>query len=197
MKTEVKELKFNDQNVTIIPEGYKWCENCEALTPYIKKKNSFGGYYCCVCNNYKTGILECPNCGAEEHEDLCEGMTIIKHYSGCHFKREEDSFYSYAEQIFNQFKIDYLKRCPNRSSYQLPRDKKWYDLNRKLKKQLNEHNKKWQCGCPRYIIYRNINQIFLDGHYYPSMDYTNAYHWKYKVRCNKCGFVYENDADNC
>lgn len=194
----MKQIRFNKlTGHTIIPDGYKWCEGCEALTPY-HKKDRWGSYRCQVCDDFSTGMIECPNCGCEENEDCCESHIVTKHHDGCHQKREEDSngyesLYSYADALFREFKSDFMIKspAPDRGSYCLPDDQEWYDKNRALNKLLSNYKKDTECNCPQFLIYQNINQIVTHSGSGFNGDYTE-YWWEYKARCRICGLIYEN-----
>ncbi len=196
----MKQITFNKKGHTIIPDGYKWCEACEALTPYYKK-DRWGSYRCQVCDNFSTGMIECPNCGCEENEDCCESHVVTKHHDGCHQKREESEngllLYSHAEDIFREFKSEFMWKspAPDRGSYCLPRDDEWYDENKFLHKKLKDYEERTKCECPKFTIYSVINQIVIDSGSGFNGDYTD-YWWRYKVRCRVCGFIYENSGSS-
>lgn len=187
------QIKFNDLGQTIIPDGYKWCEACEALTPYRKGKDFQDSYHCEICDSFSTGCIECPKCGCEESEDCAEPTEVIRHRDGCHGSDEESEFTtrSHADIVLREFRRDFLKPCPDRGSYCLPGDQIWYNENRGLHSLLSDHKKRTECECPRFTIYRNINQIALDSGSCGTQDGT-SYWWTYKVRCPVCGFVYKN-----
>jgi hypothetical protein len=186
-------LKFNEQGQTVIPDGYRWCNNCEALTPHRDHNVFSGDYICEVCGstNYSPS---CPKCGCDESEDFCEPKMVIRHHKGCHDIIEDDdegySLYSYSGVLFRDFEYDFMKKCPNRGSYTLPRDQDWYDKNQRLKRMLKEYKERTKCQCPRFVIYQDINQIVTDGGSYYAGE---TVHWfEYKVRCRICGHIYEN-----
>lgn len=204
------DIKIHKKGYTIIPEGYKFCHACDALTPHNKKNDPFDSIRCCVCDNAQYG--GCPNCGADNDEELVESGIVIKHHSGCHcIERSGEeveetntcldvikySWMSWAERIIFEFKKDYLKPAPDRGSYVLSKDNEWYYKNRKLNLQLSNHNDKFKCGCPRFTIYRNINAILLESHSYPSQNCSYAEWYKYKTRCMECGFIYISEDDSC
>lgn len=186
-------LKFDERGNTIIPEGYKWCQNCEALTPHKEKREWFIEFHCEVCGHEIYSSLACPKCGCMESEDFCEPAIIIRHREPCH-DNDMDGFIanSYSDSIMQQFAREFMKSAPDRSSYILPRDEEWYFKNRRLHQQLDEYEKRTKCRCPRFIIYRNINQTIVESHSYFNGDYVC--HWgKYKVKCRICGYFYERE----
>ncbi len=193
-KVKTEQLIFNNIGQTIIPEGYKWCHGCEALTPYTPDNTFLGSYRCAICDNYSTGMIECPKCGCEESEDCTETTEVIRHRDGCHDEDDPDedwNLYTHADIVLREFRSDFMRPCPDRGSYCLPDDQVWYNENRRLNGLLRDHKKRTECGCPRFTIYRNINQIVLDSGSCGTQDGT-SYWWEYKVRCRVCGFVYEN-----
>jgi hypothetical protein len=191
----MENLNFNKDGATEIPEGYKWCEACKALTPY-QKDDSWGSYRCKVCDDFSTGILECPKCGCDEGVDMCEPNIVTRHHKGCHEEYEETEFgfiYSHAEKLFREFKDDFMRKssAPDRHMYCLPKDQEWYNKNKALHKMFKDYKSRTECNCPKFTVYSNINQIVNDSGKYFNGDYTE--HWfRYKVRCRVCGFIYEN-----
>ena len=182
-----------------IPEGYRWCDECNALTPI--RPGFAGGWHCIICGSYNSGIIACPNCGAEETEELFSEDVVTVHQPGCHRDCVEEEGYlwigDWADDILNKFRPDFMRPAPYRGTYMLPRDKEWYDENRRLTKLLEEHDEKFQCGCPRYTTYRNINQMMVASGYGHGMDCMNDMWWEYRVRCRICGFIYEASDSSC
>lgn len=189
-------IEFNERGETIIPEGYKWCCSCEALTPHHEEEDCGIEYSCKICGCRIYTYTSCPKCGSEESEDFAEPKEVVVHRDGCHdheIDEQDDSWdYSYAHKLFEKFEREFMRQCPDRGSYMLPKDNKWYCRNQFLHEQLKRYEERTKCRCPRFIIFRDINQIVTDGGSYFNGDYTC--HWfKYKVRCRICGHIYENE----
>lgn len=192
----MKQLKFNELGQTEVPDGYKWCHECGALTPHNPEKGYGRSSRCMVCDCYKTGILECPNCGCDEEEDYASSYTVVRHHKGCH-RDSGDRIYSHAHNVLHEFKRDFMRPAPDRGTYSLPRDQEWYGHNKKLRKIISDHDKRFECGCPRFEVFRCINQVVIEGNSYASMDCSNAHWWRYQVRCPICGLIYEGEGDSC
>jgi hypothetical protein len=197
----LNDLTVNN-GVTQIPEGYAWCCECDALTPYNKGK--WSSLICIVCNNITYSSMNCPNCHAETPGDITFQQTVVLHHEGCHcqsfdFKRQDDTeftVFDWSKDIAIKFKEDYLKPYPERGCYCLPRDNDWYHPHMALMQ-------KWQgaykteCGCPRVIIYRNPQIHNYQDRYVYSADCSNAMEWSYDVRCPICGYTYHESDGNC
>lgn len=197
----------NNNGVLIIPEGYKYCGSCEAVTPHKPIDNS-NIYDCKICQfrlyNFDNN---CPNCGWEEPEDGMLYYDETVHHRGCHCERKEwkgenligqicNHYSSIADMVVDEFYKSWMKPALDRGSYSLPKDKEWYDKNQHLKKRWREM-KDLKCGCPTYRVYCNTHVINYSSHYYPSMDCMNAMEWYYDVRCPICGFIFNINDSNC
>jgi len=196
------------EGVVQVPEGYRWCGSCEALTVHEKDDwHSFDCIVCGVCNYPDNG---CPNCGASDPlEDDPGGVEeVTLHHKGCHCNDidrfvvdgDEDWWInrclSEARRVAYEFKRDWMKPAPDRVSYMLPRDREWYDKHSKLKR-VWEEAYLVKCGCPRTTIFRNINVYNYNSYPVYSMDCMNAIEWDYTVRCSVCGYIYEVHDGNC
>lgn len=206
-KDKIAPLQFDESGVSIIPKGYKWCEECAALTPHIPNENNPTWWHdCVICGEHSSlAVYSCPNCGKEEEESYLEEVEVIVHLDGCHCADESkiEGYITHyftnnlAEQILTDFRESWMQQVPDRGSYSLPRDKVWYEKNQHLKKRLQEYEKQFVCGCPRYYIYPNINQIIVNQQYVYSLDCMNAMEWDCIIRCPICGFIYEYSTGNC
>lgn len=59
-------------SVFVVPEGYKWCKDCEALTPQVKVEDAVfeGEFTCVVCGiTHAFDYWNCDNCGWEHDPD--------------------------------------------------------------------------------------------------------------------------------
>lgn len=190
-------------NVTI-PENYKWCHVCQALTPSKKAgpEQIFAKEECIVCGEGRNTIFDsCPKCSwYEEGGDLSEYDIIIIHHEGCHCQINDNDdaflFYTHAQEIARSFKEDWLKPAPERCSYSLPKDKEWHNLHTRLMRQwLLAYEQ--ECGCSRYFIYRNTHTFNFKSWTYPSMDCYNAQEWSYDIKCPICGTIFTAQDGNC
>lgn len=192
--SKMKNLTFNSLGQTVIPEGYKWCSQCEALTPYIPDGDLLSSYRCAVCDSFSTGFCECPKCGCGESEDYARQIEVIKHRDGCHYEwsAKDGSMYSHAEIVFREFADDFLKSVPNKIFFGLPGEQELREREKRLRDKLEQYKERTKCECPRYKIYRDINQIVTRNGSSATPDGT-YYWWTVDVRCPICGFVYENN----
>lgn len=198
----MNEITFDENNMAVIPEGYQWCAECNALTPHVE------GHYtwqkdCIICGNSNhDNSYSCPNCGYDQEEDFCTSSEIIVHGDGCHYQviEDEDSNFlviSLADQILKDFRKSYMQPAPDRGDYMLPRDREWYDANQKLKKNLKAYSDMFKCSCPRYEVFTNIHNIVTASGYGHGMDCSNDTWWSWKKRCHICGCVFEGDDSSC
>lgn len=79
---KIAEIRFNEKNETIIPEGYKWCNLCEALTPH---EGNDGNVTCAVCDE-ALAQNSCPKCGCNEEYDVLSVEEVVVHEDGCERK---------------------------------------------------------------------------------------------------------------
>jgi len=179
-----------------IPEGYKWCNECDALTPHIKEMNPEFSWqksyqYCVICENQIDIDQQeiCPNCGwsYEKYYNNQSHINIQVHNIGCHYdyKYEYDSeedenedgipyayyqYGSYAEKIWREFKRENLQ----------------------FKK-----IKEVKCSCPEYTIITDPYCYSYNERSVFSMDCMNAIEWNLKIRCPICGGRFEISDGNC
>lgn len=170
-------IEFNEKNETVIPDGYKWCDSCRALTPH---KINDTNIECKACKHRNYSSMICPKCG-KKNADVPTIRYFTDHKDGCHNETmvNEGRLLSRAEEVFMDFSDSYLKNSEDQNSHERIR-------------QLKEYNNKTECRCPQYPIYQNINIISVDGGSSWSESGTD-YWWRYKVRCAICGHVYEDE----
>lgn len=171
-----------------VPEGYGWCEDCKALTPFTKEQFK---RYCNICMNTKYGY-GCNNCGWEEPDN---GELLVKevsiHGDGCHCDNydpyQEDGYYydNWATAILK----DFFKSYPNHL-YNYNQDRN------KIEKRLKELNL-LECSCPKVTIYPVTNIYNFREYSVFSMDCSNAIEWSYDVRCPICGDIFYVQDGNC
>lgn len=198
LKTEISKLKKELRRLkpSTIPEGYKWCSECAALTP--RDKINYWRYTCMVCDNSEIGD-GCPNCGAPAPEIEFESRKVTLHRPGCHFGWEDleevddvqpflrDFHDSWADRIANEFLED------NFSTWMMNPNSAEFKRRIRIKTEIQKQS----CGCPKVIIYPQPFIFNYKSHYVFSMDCSNAMEWSYDVRCPICGEVYEVSDGNC
>lgn len=185
-----------------VPEGYKWCPECRALTPHSKGEHSWSSLRCVICGSaHYSPSYDCPNCGWEpDSDDMVGEQTIILHNKGCHCDPEQngdDAFCgSWAKKIAHEFQQDWMKPFPHRGSYSLPKDKEWYDGFARLDKQWWKAYKV-ECGCERVVIYHQpwafdnwIHSTWNDA-------CSNPHVFGGKYRCPICGEIFEWEDTDC
>lgn len=179
-------MKLDEKGVAIIPEGYKWCDECLALTPHIPGERRWN-LNCVICNTSNFIDYACPNCGYPNPENP-EGPRIVTvHREGCHFSEEmignEDSYWyttPIAKRLVLEFKEDWTRKHPGSRGY-----KQWEDA----------FNTK--CGCPEYTIYPDRQAYNYKSWIGNTMECINAIDWSYDIRCPICGLIYEISDGNC
>ena len=182
-----------------VPEGYRWCPECEGLTEQ-KEGEHLQSSYCIVCNYFNTGICICPNCGGPEPADDIFDDEVILHHDGCHCKNYyEGDLYSWSELVARSFYDDWMKPEPDRISWAYrcgTPEEKAYERNKDLKIKWNvAYN--YKCGCLKTMIYKSLNIFDYEYRTVYSQDCMNAMEWSYIVRCQICGHLYEVYDGNC
>lgn len=180
-----------------IPKGYKWCSDCNALTPH--RGGKWGTDECIICGNIIHNVgMECPNCGWEDDSDSPFEQEIILHYEGCHLGalNDEDNFMgTISDKVLSGFRKQFLGKY-ERSTWILPRGEIPYrEYQRRL--DLFRQAKEMKCGCPRYIVYNQPWIISSWSSPYYSMDCINAVAFGAKIRCPICGEIFEWEDTNC
>jgi hypothetical protein len=162
-----------------VPEGYLWCEYCNALTPHDDGHYSWSKE-CVICGNSTSIDLdECPNCAWSPPEDISPEYEEIIHGDGCHCQIDfSDSFeiYNDAQKVLKDFPDNIL--------------------NFNVENRLNELNL-LECSCKRVIIISTTNIYNYKSYPVWSDACSNAIEWSYDVRCPICGQVYEVSDGNC
>lgn len=185
--------------VISVPKGYKWCEECSALTPHDKEKFSS---VCVVCGLSKYGSDCYPTCGWEPDEDHDQSPfeeLITIHHEGCHCKIDRGSHPfsgSHAKIIAKKFYEDWMRNFPDRGSYALPEDNDWYIPHKKLKDQWIDASK-IECGCPKVKIFRHLDTFNYKYGYGSGMDCSHDIWWSYNQRCPICGNILHISDSSC
>lgn len=193
----------NSKGELMVPDGYFWCDYCQALTPHEKGRFD---QECVICGN-SLSYPHCPNCGAPEpEEDGPFATEVTLHHPGCHCRHDEGdddeirsvthSYMSWAEHLCYRFRRQWMTPFPERGMYRLPDDREWFDGHARLKQQYLDAYQV-RCGCPRVMIYHVTNIFNYECHSVMSMDCMNAQEWSYDVRCQVCGEVYGVADGNC
>lgn len=187
-------MHHQEGRVADVPKEYRWCSECDRLTPHEKGPHSWN-IICVVCGNDSHAIDHCPNCGwvvpDEYHEEDPVQDTKI-HRPGCHcipfFDYDEDDvlwFYkrfegmgdTWAEIVAHQFYKD-NKGAPGAG------------------KIYREHV---ECGCPTVKTYTRFHMGTFNhwGGPVASMDCMNAMEWGWTTRCPICGAIWDYGDGNC
>lgn len=157
-----------------IPPGYRWCIECNALTPHTEDKFSFE---CRICQTRSGYGAYCPKCGYDADDevetDLSSDVTL--HHSGCHCAPEVDEFgveaWDFpARQIVN----DFFGKCS------------WFPSDHKILK-LHRQYINQECGCPKIRVFRHLHTF---GHWAHQTMPDGEWDGGCKIRCPICGTVF-------
>ena len=172
----------NDKHILIVPEGYKYCMDCEALTPH--QENSYHIFHCKICDNSIYYCDNCPNCGWEPPElDGPDYYNITVHQPGCHFNENSNELDDNPDTtIFNS----YYNSIASRIFFEFKENNPHLNLEEDI-----------ECGCPKYVIYTNLHIFNYISRSIYSMDCSNAIEWSYDIRCPICGEIYQVCDSNC
>lgn len=185
---EQTQISMDENGVAIIPEGYKWCVECIALTPQNFDKWSS---YCKVCGCREIrNSMDCPNCGYPEPDDgpICSDEQ--GHLPGCHFNEYEygeetdDGLYSRIFKVRAKIIFEEFVKGLSPSRFRV------------IEKWIKEQREK-KCDCPEFRVFPfpNIHNYKVRSVF--SMDCMNAVEWSFNVRCEKCGYIYDVEDGNC
>ena len=151
-----------------IPEGYKYCDNCELLTPHTldpminPSKANASDWQCDVCESKPEGYDNCPNCGWEHDPDrdvLPETIKVKKHTTVCIEKQVIETSKQHAE--------------------------------------INWESIEEKCDCPEVVAYPIQNIFNYKFEKVFSMDCYNAAEWSYDIMCPICNEIFEVQDGNC
>lgn len=158
-----------ETGILIIPDGYRWCQECNALTPHKpnEKEHSWEpDFRCFVCGQTEEGYDSCPHCGWNAEGDLEDyGIhEVTAHICG---------WPEWEELQERQWREDPIlhRRC---SQFETPK-----------------------CDCPTVRIIKGPNIFNTWSRSVYSMDCMNAMEWGGEIRCPICGTIFEFDASNC
>lgn len=204
-------MQIDGDNVTIIPEGFKWCPECEGLTRHSGDAKRYS-MECQICGSMNFCDEGCPNCGAPdplEEDPGPDPVTVVIHHDGCHcqgFKDEDQNLElfegrwlctSHAEQLAFEFRESWMAHGPAKKAiYSTPKD--WAEH-----KRITNLERAWyeaknvRCGCPRELMFHNPQVFNYSSRSVFSMDCVGAIEWGYQVRCPICGLVYDVHDSNC
>ena len=151
-----------------IPEGYKYCAECELLTPHTLKEDM---WECDICSYSPIGYYLCPNCQWEHDPDRDlqpESIDVKKH----------------TEQCFKKQLEEVKKDAKNK--------KDGWDMEVIFNKRVEE-----KCDCPTVTCY-TISNCYNYSQWSPaSLDCYNALEWEYEVMCPICNEIFEVQDGNC
>jgi hypothetical protein len=153
-----------------IPEGYRYCSDCELLTPHTLDREE-EDHECDICGHVNNGFdVDCPNCGWEHDPDRDlspETIKVKKHSITC-----------LQEQRKHEDELETETECMA-----------WLD-----KISCDE----FDCNCPEvdcYPIQNIFNYSSTPAHW--NMECSNAMEWSYEIMCPICNEVFEVDDGNC
>ena len=107
---EKSEEKKQHSYIRHIPDGYQYCNNCEALTPHTlnsqinPSKSICTDFTCDICDSVSEGYDSCPRCGWDfdpENNIMPEVIKDKKHTVGCLNKQEAENDADLRADIWN------------------------------------------------------------------------------------------------
>lgn len=201
-------LRSDDDGVLVIPSGYAWCVECDALTPHnliaplpngvIAKGDKIE---CLVCGS--TGPIAvdyCENCGWPVSDEYPYSSTpVVAHLPGCHFDpdqyppetEEHESLgflyakysgLSLADDVFQAFAR--MNNNPYRTYGREGAEQE--RIARGLR--LFQDQK---CGCPEYEIVRDTWAFDYWSTVGYSSEWGTTQSFGFRFRCPVCGKVGE------
>lgn len=168
-------LKTDKEGILIIPKGYKWCMDCNALTPHEKEKENdkySQRVICKVCSHNLDDEYDCPNCGHSATNEI-EGPETIEvpvHVEDCPvllWERQENE--RVKEQIDQAFLMTEWEPIPEPP----------------------------ECNCPKETIYPSPNIFNTWSRVGNTMICFDAQEWGGEIRCPICGTIYDYEDGNC
>jgi hypothetical protein len=174
-----------EDHIIKIPNGYRWCQNCEALTPHEPSSlfdcDCVVCCNCVICGNSGSNLLSCPTCGYEEDAEGSGEQEIQIHGAGCHYHE------NYADELGEAYPIKLARRF---SSHE------YYYVSPQFRR-LFESNIYQKCNCRKVKIYRKPWVYGQWSRPYDTLDCWNAVEFGYTVRCPICGIIWEEEDTNC
>lgn len=163
-----------DGTITI-PPGYRWCRECDALTPHNQPKGMYA-HYCVVCRCPSSYGAECPKCGysAEDTAEQEIEYEVILHHPGCHYEEDTD-------EESDLWKLGY--RSWARATYDMFFRKYFWEFRVTNRRDMEEI----KCGCPRVTVFPNLH---IYGHW-AQQYYDGDWNVGATIRCPICGTVFE------
>jgi hypothetical protein len=206
--------------IPILPDGYRYCSNCDRFTPYYEDDTGYMKKSVCRVCEHETYTEYMCECG---HDFDIEGFydsypeTEIIHGAGCHnFPEVHEDYYNDDDKVFREYKTV----MSNQYGYQhlriyarsyadvilgefLESLSNWDIL--KLEKQLhnilgtgigfNERNH--GCNCEEVKVFKVDHCVQYNSRYVYSMDCMNAMEWDFTLKCPICGRLMEHWDGNC
>lgn len=174
-------LILGEDNILIIPDGYRWCAECEALTPHTPNKNKEQDWHpdcqCEICGYAPISVSdECSHCGYDADSLLEEwGVHEVSiHKEGCAVPVAKKEWHKKIENIedaeFRGGIGEWIQRPP------------YPDI---------------KCDCPKAPIFQKPNIFNTWNKAVYSMDCSNAREWGCQWRCPICGTINEHETGNC
>jgi hypothetical protein len=151
-----------------IPKGYKWCEDCNALTPHKEERSYFR---CMICEDLKLEQeYACPNCNhspSESDMESPETLEIPIHKEDCEAQKK---IWEYE---------DLVRRIDNEEILPMP---PYPEID---------------CNCLKVTIYPAPWLFAHWNRPSFSMECMNAQEWGGQIRCPICGTIYDYEDSNC
>jgi hypothetical protein len=176
------EIVRKDGTVTI-PEGYRWCAECDALSPHLGR-NKYSSV-CAICGdiNFRSS-LSCPTCGRDATPEV-EAMEELEywekvHKTGCHFDEQQLSEGDYEDFANSGFFVSSWAEYVLESFFERNFGSSYAGT--RVYKNLS----KGECGCPEFQVFRHLN-VFNHWSY---RDYQGEYNSGCSVRCKICGTIF-------
>lgn len=109
-------MKENPNCELKVPEGYRHCKECRALTPHVMERHE--KYVCKVCGNYDFESF-CDHCGAILNIDLKPESIVVESEDGEEITIYPEPFvfnyeehYTWNDACSNPKVWSYDIRCP-------------------------------------------------------------------------------------
>jgi hypothetical protein len=175
---------IDKDGMVTIPEGYRWCEECNALTPHdAEEQFDDSDYICKICYSNHIHSLECPNCGWSPDKYLEEpAIQYVKAH-----KKDCQKYIEYLKSV-NEWEI---------ISDKLYKSKIYPSISTLFDKLDGLFPKEPVCDCPEEFI---NTAPFLFNWWERSSYNTecyNAIEWGCDIRCQICGCIFEYEDTNC
>jgi hypothetical protein len=111
---------LEDNYIVKVPEGYKYCPECNLLTPHSAYYIPWREPICDICGYYDLEYAKCPNCGWNHDPDrdlYPRSIMVKKHRENCEALKQETK----EDEIQPLHSLrDYDCDCPEVECYSVP-----------------------------------------------------------------------------